>query len=63
MNLSDLCPAGAEKYAEFEKYKDTFLTFERIQSMAMMYAKHREFLEHLQACELCKEDGGEDGLV
>ncbi len=53
MNLSDLCADGREKYAEFEKYKDTFLTFERIQSMSMMYIKHEEFLEHLRECELC----------
>ncbi len=53
MNLTDLCADGREKYAEFEKYKDTFLTFERIQSMVMMYQAHKKFLEHLRECGLC----------
>ena len=53
MNLSDLCPTGREKYAEFEKFGEAFRVHGRVQSMAMMYAKHEEFKGHLRECEVC----------
>ena len=56
MNLADLCPDGLEKYAEFEKFAEAFRVHGRVQSFAMMHVKHQKFLEHLEGCELCKEE-------
>ncbi len=53
MNLSDLCAKGREAYEEFEKFGEAFRLKGRVQSMAMMYVKHEEFLGHLRECESC----------
>jgi len=57
MNIHDLCHEGRKFYAEFEIYAEAFRVHKRIQSWAMMHKTHREFLDHLEECELC---GGKD---
>ncbi len=53
MILSNLCARGREAYAEFEKFEETFRVKGRVQSMVMMYIKHKEFMNHLRECGLC----------
>ncbi len=53
MNFSDLCIDGRKKYTEYEEFGETFRVKGRVQSMVMMYTKHKEFMNHLRECELC----------
>ena len=56
MNLSDLCPEGLEKYAEFEKFREAARVYGLVQSIVMMNVRHQEFKEHVMDFELCKEE-------
>ena len=61
MNLTDLCPEGIEKYAEWLALNNMAVKIDSLQVRQIIIRDEQEadraYKQHIQECELC---GGQD---